>query len=414
MNTSLCLLNRTELSPLNQIKTIVANALRHRVSDIHLEPTTEGLKIRYRIDGILQDVSTIAPEISRKVVVAIKVKANMDIAESRRPQDGRIDEGAVNMRVSTLPTPAGEKVVIRLLPRKNSFTNLSDLGFSGAALSMYNSWLQQPQGMIILTGPTGSGKTSTLYTSLQTIATESVNVVTVEDPIEYSLPSITQTQLNHRAGVTFATGLRAILRQDPDIIMVGEIRDSETSQIAVQASLTGHLVLTTLHTNDAISAIPRLKALEADSSILSDAILGVVAQRLVRRVCPHCAETYQPKAKDLQALDLDCELAKLTSWRRGRGCSKCLNTGYLGREAIVELLEIDNTMQQIIAEDAIPQMRYHLGSSNFISFRESAIEKVMTGVTTVEEVLRVMPRRALVRKSLSLVETGYKREMSVV
>jgi len=413
MNTSLCLLNPTELSPLNQIKTIITNALRHRVSDIHLEPTTEGLKIRYRIDGILQDVATLALEISRKVIVAIKVKANLDIAESRRPQDGRIDEGAVNMRVSTLPTPNGEKIVIRLLPRKNSFTNLSDLGFSGSALSMYNSWLKQPQGMIILTGPTGSGKTSTLYTSLQKIATQSVNVVTVEDPIEYSLPGITQTQLNQRAGVTFATGLRAILRQDPDIIMVGEIRDSETSQIALQASLTGHLVLTTLHTNDAISTIPRLKAL-GDCSTLSDALLGVVAQRLVRRVCPHCAETYQPKPEDLQALDLDCELAKLTSWRRGRGCSKCFNTGYLGREAIVELLEIDETMQQMIAEDAIPQMRYHLNSSNFISFRESAIEKVMTGVTTVEEVLRVMPRRALVRKSLSLVEMGYKREMIAV
>ncbi len=222
----------------------------------------------------------------------------------------------------------------------------------------------------------------------------------------------TQTQLNQRAGVTFATGLRSILRQDPDIIMVGEIRDSETAQIAVQASLTGHLVLTTLHTNDAISAIPRLKALDADPSILSDAILGVVAQRLVRRVCPHCAENYKPKAEDLQALDLDLELAKLTTWRRGRGCSKCFYTGYLGREAIVELLEIDDKMQQIMAEDAIPKMRYHLGSSNFISFRESAIEKVMNGVTTVEEVLRVMPRRALLRKSLNLPRMEYDRAMS--
>ncbi|MGB3203102.1 MAG: GspE/PulE family protein, partial [Nodosilinea sp.] len=280
---------------ISRIKTIISGALRNRASDIHLEPLREGLLVRYRIDGILHDITTLPPDISRRVIVALKVMCKMNIAESRVPQDARIGDRYsktsdldvdLDMRVSTLPCINGEKAVIRLLPQENPFTNIKELGFTPAALDIYENWLRQPQGMIIFTGPTGSGKTSTLYTSLQRVATQQVNVVTVEDPVEYILPRITQTQVHEAAGMTFAAGMRAILRQDPDIIMVGEVRDSETAETAVRAALTGHLVLTTLHTNDAVSAIPRLKDIGPDPSLISDALLGIVAQRLVRKVCP--------------------------------------------------------------------------------------------------------------------------------
>jgi type II secretory ATPase GspE/PulE/Tfp pilus assembly ATPase PilB-like protein len=253
--------------------------------------------------------------------------------------------------------------------------------------------------MIILTGPTGSGKTSTLYNSLQFVAKENVNVVTVEDPVEYILPRITQTQVHDAAGMTLAAGLRAILRQDPDIIMVGEIRDNETAETGIRAALTGHLVLTTLHTNDAVSAIPRLKDIGPDPGLVSDALLGIVAQRLVRKVCPHCAQSYTPTEADLRKLGLRREEANPQSWRRGRGCQMCFNSGYLGREAIVELLNVDDTVRQLIYEGTMTQLHRYLDEIKFDSFRVAAIEKVTTGVTTLSEVLRVLPHSALSRKS---------------
>lgn len=399
---------------IDRIKTLLSGALRNRASDIHLEPLSDGLRVRYRIDGVLRDITTLAADLSRKVIVALKVMSNMDIAESRRPQDGRIAEkyvsteeveSGMDMRVSTLPCMGGEKAVIRLLPRKNPFSDMDNLGFSPATLPTYKSWLQQPQGMIILTGPTGSGKTSTLYTSLQAVANEHVNVVTVEDPVEYVLPRITQTQVNEAAGMTFAAGLRAILRQDPDVIMVGEIRDCETAETAVRAALTGHLVFTTLHTNDAVGAIPRLKDIGPDPGLISDALLGIVAQRLVRRVCPHCAEPYTPSESDLQALGLEAQ-ASAVNWRKGRGCSRCFNSGYQGREAIVELLDIDNRVRELIYEGTMTQLHRYLREVNFASFRIAAIEKVTTGLTTVEEVLRVIPKSALFGKSLDQQELG--------
>lgn len=392
---------------ISRIKTLISGALRNRASDIHLEPTTDGLRVRYRIDGILRDITMLSPDLSRKAIVALKVMCNMDIAESRRPQDGRIGENyasatetelGLDMRVSTLPCVGGEKAVIRLLPRENPFSGLEDLGFSPKKLALFKSWLQQPQGMIIITGPTGSGKTSTLYNALQFVATENVNVVTVEDPVEYVLPRITQTQVHEAAGMTLAAGLRAILRQDPDIIMVGEIRDSETAETAIRAALTGHLVLTTLHTNDAVSAIPRLKDLGPDPGLVSDALLGIVAQRLVRKVCPHCGEPYTPTEADLRKLGLQLEEANPQAWRRGRGCSNCFNSGYLGREAIVELLNVDDTVRQLIYEGTMLELHRYLGQINFESFRGAAIEKVTKGVTTLTEVLRVLPHSALIRK----------------
>jgi type II secretory ATPase GspE/PulE/Tfp pilus assembly ATPase PilB-like protein len=387
-----------------RIHTIISGALRNRVSDIHLEPQPDGLRVRYRIDGILRDITTLPSEISRRVIMALKVMADMDIAESRCPQDARIgaqytaeqdNNRGLDMRVSTLPCVGGEKAVIRLLPQENPFTCTEELGFSPQTLRIYTNWLRQPQGIVILTGPTGSGKTSTLYTSLQRIATESVNVVTVEDPVEYVLPRITQTQVHELAGMTFAVGLRAILRQDPDIIMVGEIRDHETAETAVRAALTGHLVLTTLHTNDTISAIPRLKDIGPDPSLVSEALLGIMAQRLVRKVCSHCAQPYQPTHADLQVLGLERSQANPDAWRKGKGCDRCFGSGYLGREAIIELLNVDSAVRQIIYEGTITQLQQHLQENNYSSFQTSAVEKVTSGVTTVEEILRVLPYSTL-------------------
>ncbi|MBD2115005.1 MULTISPECIES: GspE/PulE family protein [Cyanophyceae] len=389
---------------IERIKAIISSALQHQASDIHLEPTLEGLRVRYRIDGVLRDITLLPGEISRRVIVALKVMANMDIADSRRPQDGRIGEKyqvdneadqSMDMRVSTLPCVCGEKAVVRLLPRENPFTTIDKLGFSPKALKIYKTWLEQPQGIIVFTGPTGSGKTSTLYTSLQAIATEHVNVVTVEDPVEYVLPRITQTQVNEAAGMSFAAGLRSILRQDPDIIMVGEVRDHETAETAIRAALTGHLVFTTLHTNDAAGAIPRIKDIGPDPGLISDALLGVVAQRLVRRICPHCAEPTQPNPELLAILQLDAAQIKKGNWRRGRGCPACFQSGYSGREAVVEMLEVDDRIRELIYDGTMTQLRRHLSKSDSISFRTSAIEKVMAGITTVEEVLRVLPRNAL-------------------
>ena len=405
-----------------RINALISIALQHRASDIHLEPTPTGLRVRYRIDGILRDIKVLPLEISRKIIVALKVMSDMDIADSRRPQDGRIGkeytsdeslDSKLDMRVSTLPCIGGEKAVIRLLPRDNPFSNhMESLGFSDHALKIYDSWLRQPQGLIIMTGPTGSGKTSTLYTSLQAIAQEHVNVITVEDPVEYVLPNITQTQVCEPAGMTFAAGLRAILRQDPDIVMVGEIRDPETAETVIRAALTGHLVLSTMHTNDAASAIPRLKDLGPDTGLISDALLGVVAQRLVRKNCAYCSIPHYPSLSELQALRLD-RADTHNSWRKGKGCEKCFFTGYIGREAIVELIDIDDAFRQMIYEGTIAQMNRYLNEIGFNSFRVAAIDKLNNGTTTTEEVLRVLPRSALHRISSPSTRQAHMKAVNI-
>jgi type II secretory ATPase GspE/PulE/Tfp pilus assembly ATPase PilB-like protein len=401
---------------IERIKAIITSALRNRASDIHLEPTIEGLKVRYRIDGIMRHITTLPPEMSRKVIVSLKVMCEMDIADSRRPHDGRVSERYIaadeqeeglDLRVSTLPCVSGvkgepaEKAVLRLLRQKNTFNTIHDLGFSPTIWPTYVSWLEQPQGMVILTGPTGSGKTSTLYTSLQSISTDEVNIITVEDPVEYVLPGITQTQVNELAGMTFAAGLRSILRQDPDIVMLGEIRDHETAETAVRAALTGHLVLTTLHTNDAVGVIPRLKDIGPDPGLISDALLGVVAQRLLRRVCPHCCEEHVPKPAELELLGITEAQAKVGNWKRGKGCNRCFGTGYLGREAVMEVLTVDDNMREAIYQGTIMQVRNSAHEDNFFSFRDAAIEKVLLGLTTVEEVKRVLPYSSLCHRPIS-------------
>ncbi|MDX2099891.1 MAG: GspE/PulE family protein [Leptolyngbyaceae cyanobacterium bins.59] len=389
------------------LRNIIISASEQRASDIHLEPCPVGLKVKFRIDGILHHIVTLSPHISRRIIIALKVMCDMDIAESRCPQDGRIAEKyainnqhqTIDLRVSVIPVhspkrgEAAEKAVLRILRQQQTFPKLTELGFSERTLPIYQRWLSQPQGMIIITGPTGSGKSNTLCASLQAINREDVNIATLEDPIEQVLDDINQTQVHEEAGMTFANGLRAILRQDPDIIMVGEIRDKETADIAIRAALTGHLVLTTLHTNDALRTIPRLRDIGLDNGTISDALLGVVAQRLVRRVCPHCAESYTPEDRELQALNLPKQV-RGAHWQRGRGCVACRGSGYLGREAIVELLDVNDTVRQLIYDGTMAQLQSYLQSTQYTSFRVAAIEKITKGITTLEEIQRVLPYSA--------------------
>lgn len=394
-------------SPPEQLDFVIKSALRFNASDIHLEPTAQGVRVRYRIDGIMQDITQIPGENGgkdRRLINVLKVLCNMDIADNRSPQDGNMRRGyssrdtevLVDMRVSTYPSIEGEKAVIRLLPQQQDrFTNINNLGFTPEALKKYKNWLEEPHGMIIITGPTGSGKTSTLYASLRDIKKEDKNVVTIEDPIEYTLAGITQGQVNIAAGMTLEAGLRAILRQDPDIIMVGEIRDKETADTAVRAAQTGHLVFTTVHTNDVVSVITRLKGLGLDPDLLSDALLGIVAQRLVRKVCQYCSQPYEPIQADLDYLKLDWEEAEPENWRIGIGCPRCAHTGYSNREALVELLDVNLTVKQYIRDDRISDLYQYLSLSNFDSFRLAAIKKVKAGITTVKEIRRVLSSQVM-------------------
>lgn len=391
------------LDQTHRINALISVALQHRASDIHLEPTESGLRVRYRIDGILRTTRILPPEVSRKTIVALKVMSNMNIGESRRPQDGRISQHYVtadnldldlDMRVSSFPCVGGEKVVIRLLPHnKMMATRIENIGFNERSQKIYRSWLDQPQGLIIVTGPTGSGKTSTLYATLQFLAKDQVNIITMEDPIEYNLTNITQGQVQEVGGLTFATGLKAILRQDPDIIMVGEIRDLETAEITIRAALTGHLVLSTMHTNDAISTINRLKDLGLHPNLIMESLLGVVAQRLVRKNCSFCSESYVPTKSELDFLKITAKDMKYQDWRKGKGCEHCFGSGYLGREAVFEVLNITPTLRKIISEDNQADLMEYLVNQNYESFAHSVREKVSTGVTTLEEALRVIPRQ---------------------
>ncbi|OGI19473.1 MAG: hypothetical protein A3B68_04065 [Candidatus Melainabacteria bacterium RIFCSPHIGHO2_02_FULL_34_12] len=380
----------------NDVRALMGEALNQRASDIHFEPTTKGLIVRFRIDGILRDVCRYFSTVQdlRKVVIArIKIIADLNIAEQRQPQDGRVTEilggQRVDLRVSTLPTLHGEKCVIRMLPHENNFSNLLDLGMPKGRLALYEEWLGRSQGMILITGPTGSGKTSTLYTSLAKLVDTTKNVVTVEDPVEYQLARVNQVQVNAKAGLSFSAGLRSILRQDPDIVMIGEIRDLETAEIAIQAALTGHLVLSTLHTNDASSTIVRLMDMGIEPYLISSALIGVLAQRLVRKVCS-CHKEYKPSAEELELLHLTSSTNEM--FAKAQGCEKCNNLGYSGREGVFEIMPVNEKLQQMIQERAnLNDIKAELTRQGVPTLAHAGVQKVRKRKTTLEELLRVIP-----------------------
>ncbi len=374
------------------VNYIIQQAVKEGASDIHIEPGDRSLKVRFRIDGLLFDAMQPPPRMSAAITSRLKIMANLDISERRIPQDGRIrctvQGRKLDLRMSTLPNVSGEKTVMRILDTNSIQVELEDLGFGHDELTIWKHQINQPHGIVMVTGPTGSGKTTTLYSSLRQMDKKSLNISTVEDPVEYHLEGITQTQMHERIGFTFAAALRSLLRQDPDVIMVGEIRDIETATIAIQASLTGHLVLSTLHTNDAPSAVTRLANIGVEGFLIGAAINAVLAQRLVRRICPHCKA--QAKLTEEMQEHLSLQGIDPSSVSMGTGCDRCRNIGYSGRAGIYELLVIDDHLRDVIARvPAISEFRRMCIDRGMVSLRDDGFLKVRKGVTTPEEVMRV-------------------------
>ena len=372
------------------INALIAEAVKTRASDIHVEPYETALSIRLRIDGVLREVLSLPPKMTPVLTSRVKVMARLDIAEKRVPQDGRISLAMggrlVDVRVSTLPSRFGERIVMRLLDKEQAQLDLDALGMPEAIRERFKQVLKRPNGVILVTGPTGSGKTTTLYAALTLLNDPGVNILTVEDPVEYALDGIGQTQVNTKVGMTFATGLRAILRQDPDIVMVGEIRDVETAQIAVQASLTGHLVLSTIHTNSAIGAVTRLRDMGVEPFLLSPTIAGVLAQRLVRRLCETCREPYEPDELERQMLGA----RKGVTIYRPTGCAACNHTGYEGRIGLYELVVVGEKLRKLIHDDAGEQALRAEAFKDAPTLAQSGYEHVLAGRTSLAEVLRVV------------------------
>jgi type IV pilus assembly protein PilB len=381
------------LSPVVRlVNFIIAKAIRESASDIHIEPGEEVLRVRFRIDGMLREALRPPVRMASAIVSRIKIMSSLDIAERRAPQDGRmqvmLDNRSIDLRVSTLPTFNGEKTVIRILDRSSMMGDLSALGLTPRILDGMTELVARPNGVVLVTGPTGSGKTTTLYGCLASINAVDINICTVENPTEYNLPMVNQVQVNERAGLTFATALRSLLRQDPDVIMVGEIRDRETAQIAIEAALTGHQVFSTLHTNDAISAIPRLVNMGIESYLLAAAINGIMAQRLVRRICKACKVSYEPDART-KAL-FEAYGIPVGTLCRGEGCAHCGATGYSGRAGVYELFVIDDKLRDIITtEPALAPLRREARAQGHVDLAFDGLTKVSEGLTTVEEVTRV-------------------------
>lgn len=383
------------------VSTILEFSVKGRASDIHIEPEEGRTKVRYRIDGILQEKLSLPKTIHDALVSRIKILSQMKIDEKRIPQDGRFTyksvKDEVDLRVSTLPTVFGEKVVMRLLKKTGGIPSLTDLGFGGPQLKVLEESISKPYGIILITGPTGSGKTTTLYSILTRLNKPTVNIVTLEDPVEYQIAGINQVQINSQAGLTFATGLRAFLRQDPNIILVGEVRDKETTQLAIQAALTGHLVFSTLHTNDAATAIPRLIDLGAESFLIASVLTAIVGQRISRKICPYCKESYE--ASPEVATNIKSILGPLFPKKfetgkvmlsKGKGCAECGKTGYLGRVAIFEILKVTTAINQhILHQDSSEEIEKTAKKEGFIKMIEDGLLKVLDGITTMEEVLRV-------------------------
>jgi general secretion pathway protein E len=374
------------------VNLLIREAYQARASDIHLESTRDGLTARFRVDGVLMELPSPPKGLQAAVVSRVKLLAELDIAERRAPQDGRIrvrlEERELDLRVSTVPTLYGESVVLRLLDRGGRPVGLDELGMAPETLDAFRRLAEKPHGILLATGPTGSGKTTTLYAALGLRQRSAEKIITVEDPVEYHLEGVTQVPVNVKAGMTFAGALRSILRQDPDVLMVGEMRDGETTAVAVQAALTGHLVFSTLHTNDAASAVTRLVDLKVERYLIAATLEGVLAQRLVRRICPDCRESYRPDP-GVVALLAQQPVGRVTL-QRGRGCPACRNTGYRGRTGLFELLLVTDDMKQaLVASPSSGALRSIAQAQGMVTLRQDGWRKVQAGVTTVQEVLRV-------------------------
>ncbi len=378
------------------VNLLITQAIQDRASDIHLEPTEQDLRVRYRIDGVLHEVMRSPKSIQSGVISRLKIMADINIAERRIPQDGRLSVSAhgkkIDLRVATLPTVWGEKVVMRILDNSTARLDLSELGFTQNNYERYSESFGKPYGMILVTGPTGSGKSTTLYATLNILNRPEVNIITVEDPVEYRLPGISQVQTNVKAGLTFASSLRSILRSDPDIVLIGEIRDHETAQIAVEAALTGHLVLSTLHTNNAPSAITRLTEIGIEPFLVGSAVDAVLAQRLARRLCMKCKEAYTPTEETLTAAKVNWDLsAGIPTLYRPVGCPSCSSTGYKGRMALHEVMMVNEEIERLAVEHApATEITAAALRSGMVTLRNDGMTKVLNGTTSIDEILRVV------------------------
>jgi type IV pilus assembly protein PilB len=374
------------------VNMILGEAIKDRASDIHIEPLEKGVGVRFRIDGVLHDVMSPPKRLQMPLITRIKILSDLDIADRRVPQDGRLTvklpQKNVDVRVSTLPTVFGEKVVLRLFDKEAFGRELTKLGFSEKMLNTFDRWIHEPYGMILVSGPTGSGKTTTLYGALNVVKSPEKNIVTVEDPVENKIEGINQVYTNPQAGLTFASALRSILRQDPDIIMVGEIRDGETADIAVKCALTGHLVFSTVHANDAVSTVTRLIDLGVPAYLVGSAVNLVLAQRLVRTICPHCKEKYTPTAEFLESVNWPEDERREVHFYRGKGCLQCKDTGFLGRTGLFEMLELKPSVRKLVFEGASEeQIRGEARRLGLQSLLEDGFLKVREGATTIEEVM---------------------------
>ena len=379
------------------VETILSGAVDHHASDVHLEPKEDHAVFRYRVDGMLHKILTIPRHAVAATTARLKIMARCDTSERRKPQDGRIEldirDAQFDIRFSTIPTLNGEKIVMRLLNKSSANFTLTDLGFDADEMGKFNDLIAKPHGIILITGPTGSGKSTTLIAALGKMATESVNVMTVEDPVEYQLDSINQVHVNDKVGLTFSSALRTFMRQDPDIIMVGEIRDFETADLAVNAALTGHLVFSTLHTNDAPGAVPRMSNMGVPPFLINASVIGIMGQRLVRKLCQHCKESYEPTDDELEyikgAYDPSDYPEKLLMYR-GRGCKFCNHLGYSGRSGVFEIMPMSNEMRALIMKStAIHEVKRLARQQGMMTLWESGVKKVLKGITSMEELLRV-------------------------
>lgn len=375
------------------VNSVIERAIVERASDIHLEPHENELRVRMRIDGILRNILTVPKDLQNSVISRLKIMGSMDISEKRVPQDGRanvkVRQSDIDLRMSTLPTIYGEKVVIRLLDKNSQLLNKEAIGLVGDDLNKYISLVNCHSGVILIVGPTGSGKSSTMYSMIRELNTEEVNLITLEDPVEYNISGINQVQINEKSGMTFAHGLRSILRQDPDVIAVGEVRDGETAQIAMRAAITGHLVLSTLHTNSAAAAIDRLLDIGCEPYLIAAALRGVISQRLVRKICPHCKEQYTPSPEELESIGLRRNSGH--TLYRGAGCPMCFNTGFRGRTGVFEVLLFDAALRRGIS-DGLSQERLRdiIAKSDFVSFADNCRRLVLEGTTTAQEAFRTI------------------------